>query len=65
MHRCNEESKPIGKIDVEVYDKLAKLDARLGLTVPEQLIGCLYLTTRVDIIQVSIYNTNFALIFLS
>ena len=40
------------KIDIEIYQQLAKLDARLGTKVSNQLMECLSWTTRADIIEV-------------
>ena len=40
------------KIDIEIYQQLAKLDVRLGTTVSNQLMECLSWTTRSDIIEV-------------
>ena len=39
-------------IDKEVYSKLVELDTRLGTTACEQLVRCLVITTRSDIIKV-------------
>jgi len=54
--RCNKESKSDDLIDKEIYSKLVGLDTRLGTTTAsEQLICCLYNTTRLDIIKVGSY----------
>ena len=55
LNQCYEESK-IGDQVIEVYTKLADLDARLGTTASEQLHKCLLRTTRRDIIKVRIYD---------
>ena len=47
-----EESKSDDEIDKEIYSKLVKLGTALGATAGEQLYGCLYYTTRLDIIKV-------------
>ena len=58
LDRCYYESKTSDKVDRVVYNKLAKLDARLGTTPSEQLFGCLRKTTRWDIIKVRIHYLN-------
>ena len=52
LHRCKEESESEEKIDSHVYDKLIKLDTRLGTTASEQLVTCLGHTIRWNIIKV-------------
>ena len=52
LNRCNKESKSNDKINKEVYTKLVELDTRLGRKASEQLLWCLYFTTRSDIIKV-------------
>ena len=50
--RCDKESKIGDKIDVEVYARLVELDTKLGTRSSEQLLYCLLLTSRWDIIKV-------------
>jgi len=58
LDRCNKESKTGNTADKAIYIELAKLDARLGTTTSEQLLGCLLQTTRWDIIKVRIHYLN-------
>ena len=58
LDRCYKESKSGDKMDKVIYNKLAKLDSRLGTTPSEQLFGCLRKTTQWDIIQVRIHYLN-------
>ena len=58
LYRCNTKAKSDDEIDVEVYTKLVQLDSKLGTTASKQLHGCLYYTTRPDIIQVLIFAQN-------
>jgi len=58
LDRCYKESKSGDKVDKVIYNKLAKLDARLGTTPSEQLFWCLQKTTRWDIIKVRIHYLN-------
>ena len=43
---------PNDVIDKEVYSKLVQLDTRLGTTTSEQLYGCVFHTSNLDIIKV-------------
>ena len=52
LYRCDKESKSENIADVQLYTKLVELDTRLGTTAGRQLFGCLYQTTRWDIIKV-------------
>ena len=52
LSRFNDQSTSDEKIDIQIYQTLAKLDARLGTTFSDQLIECLGWTTRLDIIEV-------------
>ena len=52
LNRCDEESKIGDEIDVEVYARLVELDKKLGTRSSEQLLYCLLLTSRWDIIKV-------------
>jgi len=54
--RCEEESKSDDEIDIQVYTKLVELDSRLDTTAAEQLIYCVILTQRLDLIKVSIHK---------
>ena len=64
LDKCDKELKSDNDIDIEVYNKLAQLDSKLGTTASEQLTCCLNLTTRSDIIKVLIFaqNPNFKII---
>ena len=46
------ESKSAHEIDVQIYNKLVKVDSKLGTAASEQLRWCLEYTTRSDIIKV-------------
>ena len=58
MENFNKEVHSNKIIDIKVYKKLVELDTKLGTTVSEQLYGCLYRTTRLDIIKVKIHYFN-------
>ena len=58
LDRCNTKAKSDDEIDVEVYTKLVQLDSKLGTTASKQFDGCLFYTTRSDIIQVLIFAQN-------
>ena len=58
LNKCDKELKSDNEIDIQVYNKLAQLDSKLGTTASEQLTCCLYFTTRSDIIQVFIFDQN-------
>ena len=50
--RCYKESKSDDEIDIQVYTQLVELDSRLGTTAAEQLLSCVRLTQRWDLIKV-------------
>ena len=52
LHKCWNDSKKINEADATVYQRLVDIDSTLGTELPEQLIVCLYRTTRWDIIKV-------------
>ena len=54
LQRCmNEETMSADdNLDSQVYTQLIRLDSKLGTTPSEQLLKCLLLTTRWDIIKV-------------
>ena len=52
LHQCCQKSKSEDEIDIQVYNKLVKLDSKIGTTASEQLYWCLQCTTRSDIIEV-------------
>ena len=56
LFRCKNVFKTNDEIDIEVFTKLAQLDAKLGTTASEQLLECLRNTTRSDIIKVINYG---------
>ena len=58
LSQYNIESKTENIPDIEVYNQLVKLDARLGTTSSEQLFKCLFHTTRLDIIKVDIIPSS-------
>ena len=58
LWRCNQESKSNDEIDIDVYKMLVELDTKLGVSVSEQLFGCLHKTTRWDIIKVGDETLN-------
>ena len=39
-------------MDVEIFEKLVELDAKLGITATKQLYYCIRYTSRLDIIKV-------------
>ena len=57
--RCDKESKSDNEIDIQIYNKLAQLDSKLGTTASEQLTCCLRHTTRFDIIKVRFFHVFF------
>ena len=59
LFRCKNVFKTNDEIDIEVFTKLAQLDAKLGTTASEQLLECLRNTTRSDIIKVVNYKMIF------
>ena len=52
LWRCYKESKSDDEIDIQVYSKLVELDSRLGTTAAEQLLHCVMVTQRLDLIKV-------------
>ena len=50
--KTTKESELNGETDIELYQKLLKLETRLGRPVSNQLYMCLLLTTRSDFIKV-------------
>ena len=52
LDRCDRESELDGRIDFDVYKKLAEIDTNLGMTASQQLFRCLLKTSRLDIIEV-------------
>ena len=58
LENFNTESNSNEIIDIKVYKMLVELDTKLGTTTSEQLIKCLYRTTRLEIIRVRIHNLN-------
>lgn len=58
LDQCSKESDSGVKADRAIYTELTELDARLGTTTSEQLLMCLWRTTRSDIIKVRIYVLN-------
>ena len=58
LQQWKRESKSDGEIDLQVYTKLVELDSKIGIKASEQLIFCLLVTTRSDIIEVLIFDLN-------
>ena len=52
LRNCWNDSKMINEADVEVYKRLVNIDTNLGTELSDQLLSCLCLTTRWDIIKV-------------
>ena len=50
--KCWNKSKMINEADATVYQRLAEIDATLGIELSLQLTCCLGWTTRLDIIKV-------------
>ena len=55
LNRFNTKAKSDDEIDIQVYNKLAQLDSKLGTTASEQLFECLEHTTQSDIIKVYLF----------
>ena len=52
LNQCWNDSKKINEADPTVYQRLVDIDSTLGTEPSDQLIGCLWRTTRWDIIKV-------------
>ena len=52
LHKCENDSKKINEADATVYQRLVDIDTNLGTELSRQLLSCLWLTTRWDIIKV-------------
>ena len=52
LSKCKNESTMIKEADASIYRQLVEIDTALGTTAGRQLFGCLYQTTRWDIIKV-------------
>ena len=47
-----DETEFVNKADVTIYKQLLEIDAKLGTTQSEQLFQCVFLSLRIDLIQV-------------
>ena len=52
LSKCENESTMVNEADASIYRQLVEIDTALGTTAGTQLFGCLYQTTRWDIIKV-------------
>ena len=52
LRNCWNDSIETNEADVEVYKRLVDIDTNLGTELHNQLLKCLYWTTRWDIIKV-------------
>ena len=52
LQECWDESELKNKADVAVYKQLLEIDSKLGTTQSEQLFQCVFLSLRIDLIQV-------------
>ena len=59
LDRCWNETTKINEADTKVYQKLVDIDTAFGTKLSRQLFGCVYWTTRLDIIKVSnVFSIN-------
>ena len=56
LRKSKNESTMINEADASIYRQLVEIDTALGTTAGTQLYGCLYRTTRWDIIKVLFFN---------
>ena len=56
LQRCKEKLQSDDEIDIQVYTRLVKLDARLGTTAAEQLLFCIRYSLRLELIKVCHVN---------
>ena len=56
LMKSENESTMINEADASIYRQLVEIDTALGTTAGTQLYGCLYRTTRWDIIKVLFFN---------
>ena len=54
--KCSNKTTMINEADASIYRQLVEIDTALGTTAGTQLFGCLYRTTRWDIIKVLFFN---------
>ena len=52
LNRWDEEAKPAGEIDMQIFKQLSELDTKLGTAASERLYSYLLYTRRWDIIKV-------------
>ena len=58
LHQCCQKSKSEDEIDIQVYNKLVKLDSKIGTTAAEQLCCLVFHSLRLDLFKVSIKFKN-------